>query len=265
MTKLLRTGVLLFLWWTGGNVACVMAARASAFALPVGHSAEVSDGLLAQRVIERKWGPSDDSTYVTVAVPGWRDENKALVLSALLPGTGQLYAGERSGYFFLAAEAVGWFEWWYLRHRGKDIRNQSLAFAGDPNDSLSRWAFSNYEQRTGRSTDDLRRIYAADRSLFYYLIARDESLRAGWEDYSLGYYAVMGDRFIEIREDSQAHYKRARYFQAALWTHHVVAALDAMRVARLHNLQFSRTLKLGIKSRWVGDGPELAAAIEARF
>ena len=138
--------------------------RGSAFALPVAMREAGSDAVLAQRVIDRSWGASDDSIYVEVEVPHWRSEGTALALSALVPGTGQLYAGERTGLLFLGGEALGWFEWWYMRHRGEKIRGDARVFAGDPNDSLSRWTFGNYEQRTGLSTDELRQLYASDRT-----------------------------------------------------------------------------------------------------
>jgi len=249
-----------------GTCGVAALALGSAFTLPVGGAPRpAEEGLLAQRTIDRTWGPSDDSNYVEVKVPGWRDEGTALTLSALAPGTGQLYAGDRTGWLFAAGEAFAWFEWSYMRHRGRVIRNDAMSYAGDPNDSLSRWSFSTYEQRTGQSAEDLRRIYAADHALFYYLIARDDAYQTGWDDFSLGYNATARERFIEIREDSQAHFKRARYFQTVIWANHVVAALHAMRAARAHNLQFSRTLKLGLKTRWTGGGPALAAVIEARF
>ena len=239
--------------------------RGSAFALPVTMREAGSDAVLAQRVIDRSWGASDDSIYVEVEVPHWRSEGTALALSALVPGTGQLYAGERTGLLFLAGEAVGWFEWWYMRHRGEKIRGDARVFAGDPNDSLSRWTFGNYEQRTGLSTDELRQLYASDRTVFYYLIGRDDRYATGWGDYNLGYNAIDRQRFLEIREDSEAHFKRSRYFQAAIWTHHVLAALHAKRAARLRNLELAPPVRLGLRPGFSRGHPTLAAVIETRF
>src|SRR5262245_34774719 len=72
------------------------------------------DGLLAQRTIDRQWGLSEDSVYVTVDVPGWKSEALATTLSAIVPGTGQFYTGEGMGWVFVAAEAAGWGGWlWY--------------------------------------------------------------------------------------------------------------------------------------------------------
>ena len=71
-------------------------------------SAKVPELWLAQRSIDREWGLSDDSTYATVDVPGWKSEGLAFTMSAVLPGTGQLYVGEDSGWYYMIAEAVLW-------------------------------------------------------------------------------------------------------------------------------------------------------------
>ena len=48
---------------------------------------------LAQRVVTREWGASDDTSYLEIEVPGYRSEGWALVLSSIVPGAGELYVG----------------------------------------------------------------------------------------------------------------------------------------------------------------------------
>src|SRR5262245_48812201 len=68
--------------------------------------------ILAQRTIDRTWGPSDDSVYVTVEVPNWKSEPLATTLSAVVPGSGQWYVGEKGNALVYAAiEVAGWSGW----------------------------------------------------------------------------------------------------------------------------------------------------------
>src|SRR5207247_2336461 len=41
--------------------------------------------ILAQRVIERSWGLSEDSTYVELSIPDWKSEGWAFLLSGAVP------------------------------------------------------------------------------------------------------------------------------------------------------------------------------------
>ena len=54
---------------------------------------DVPELWLAQRTIDRDWGLSEDSTYRTVDIQGYKSEGWAMIMSAALPGTGQLYVG----------------------------------------------------------------------------------------------------------------------------------------------------------------------------
>lgn len=237
--------------------------RGSLLALPLLAEGSRPELQFAQRTIDRTWGPSDDSLYHEVNVADWKSEPGALALSAAVPGVGQVYAGERTGWFYTLAGAAFWFESWYNARRGRQTRDGAYAYAGVPTDSLARFSFDAYEQRSGQSSDALRALYAADRDLFYFTIARDEAYRYGWADY--GYAEVEREQFIELRDDSQSHLKRSRYFQAAAWIDHVVAALDGLRAARAHNLPLRQNLNLKLGGHLTRGNPVVTAALETRF
>jgi hypothetical protein len=251
-----------------GVVACACAARGavldgSPLALSLMGSGPQPELVFAQRSIVRSWGLSEDTLYHEVEIPDWKSENGALALSAVVPGAGQVYAGQRTGLLFTLAEATLAFEGWYNRRRGRDVRDEAIRWAGSPDDSTSHFSFATYEQRTGLSADALRAIYVSDRALFYYLIARDDAWSEGWSDAGSG--GVDRARFIGIRDDSEAHFRRSREFTGLLWVNHVAAALDALRAARTHNLPLRENLKLQLKSSWVPGHVGLRASLEGRF
>jgi hypothetical protein len=237
--------------------------RGSALALPLVTGETRPELLLAQRTIERKWGPSDDSTYHEVNVPGWKSEGGAMAFSFVIPGAGQMYAGERSGLFFLLGEAIGIYEVVSLLNSANEWDTKARTYAGNPNDSTSTWSFDSYQQRTGSSTAELQALYAADPSLFYYRIGADPTLAPGWVDYSSG--LDSRSTFTSYRDNAESRRHRSHTWRSALWINHLGAAVDAFRVARLANVPLRENLHMHLKTDWSGDAPAMSAVIEASF
>lgn len=223
---------------------------------------EVPELWLAQRAIERDWGLSEDSTYRTVEVKGWRSEGLALALSAALPGAGELYIGERSGWLFVAGEALGWVGRTITRRRGNDLREQAAVFVGDPTDSVSTWSFARYESVSGSAADRLEALWAADRESFYQALATDPAYRAGFDGTDPG---VAYESYRGLRESSQDRFRQSRLLEIALWANHAVSAFDALRAARIHNLPIRRTIDLQLGARMRRGQPVLRATLVRRF
>jgi hypothetical protein len=225
-------------------------------------SSEVPQLWLAQRVIEREWGPADDSTYRTVEVKGWKSDGMAMALSAALPGAGQLYVGEGSGWLFMAGEALGWVGRTVTRRRGHDLSEEAAAFVGDPTDSVSTWSFARYSDVNGGEATLLRTLWDRDRDAFYQALARDPGYRVGFagSDPAAAYSSYRG-----LRQSSQDEFRRARYLEVALWLHHLYSAFDGLRAARFHDLPLRRTLDLQLGGGVHRGRPSLRAALIRRF
>jgi hypothetical protein len=234
--------------------------RGSALAVPRLTGAERPELLFAQRAIEREWGASDDSLYVSVDVPEWRSEGLAAVLSAAVPGAGQVYSGEGNGLWFIFAEAVGWTANRLYLHKAHTGRDRWFSFAGDPSDSASAWSFARWSAATGLDAGELEAIYARDREAFYELIGRDATYLAGWS----GDTGTRGV-YLGLREDMQTQYDRARLAGYALWLNHVLAAVDALRAVRMHNLTLQNNLELRLRSSWRSGQPAVVATLVRRF
>jgi hypothetical protein len=216
--------------------------------------------VVAQRAIDREWGPSDDSVYVEVDVPQWRSETGAAALSAVVPGAGQIYAGqERRGLVMLVAEIGGWTARQVWRHRGRALRTDARAYAGSPLDASSRWSFQRWTAATHQDPSELSALYYGDREAFDQKIANDPLYRSGWASED------ARSEFGGLRRTSDARYRNARYTSAALWIHHLLSAFDALQIARLHNLPLGRDVGLGVRTGWDHGDPALVASLEARF
>ena len=215
--------------------------------------------LLAQRVITREWGASEDTNYVEVEVHGWRSEGWALALSGAVPGTGELYAGEGSGWFFLLAEAAGWTARVLLDHRADDKHGDGAKFAGSPENPGSAWSYARYAQATQGDTLSLQQLFAGDRDAFYHRVAYDDAFGAGWSS------SGARDLYRGLEAGYQSARRRVRYATGAIVLVHVVSALDALHAAREHDLPLQRNLKLKLGGSIGADGEAMAVALERRF
>lgn len=249
--------MLAFLAATRSGVAAQASPSVSPLALAHFTGDDRPELVLAQRAIEREWPARGDTGYV------WFEDQRsgiaALALSAALPGAGQIYAGERRGFAFAAVEAIGWLGWLLLRRGADDLREDARMLAGSPEDSSSAWSFERWEDTTLEDAAALRALYAADREAFEAAIAQDRRYAAGWSS------AEAQARFGDLRRRSDRHLVHARTTEGVLWVNHVLAALDAVRAVKVHNLPLSRGVELKGRAGWARGGPMVRLTLERRF
>jgi hypothetical protein len=215
--------------------------------------------ILAQRVIEREWSIATDSSAAASRLVGGKSEPGAMAMSALLPGAGQLYVGERSGYVFALAEAAGWVSWWIFRHDSDDLRDDARTVAGVPDDPASAWSYQRWRQATGGDSTELRRLYEGDRDAYDQAIDSDPRYAAGWSS------DQTHDQFTSLRDRSDSRRKASRMSEAGLWINHLVAVADALRAARFHNLPLREGVELKANAGLRGGSPAWTVALERRF
>ncbi|MFN8587955.1 MAG: hypothetical protein U0704_09150 [Candidatus Eisenbacteria bacterium] len=266
MTLLVRRFVLgatLALALAGAGAARAEVRAWSTLALPVVDVAPASDGeWLAQRVIDREWGLSEDSTYREVNVPGWKSEGVAMALSAGVPGAGQLYVGEGSGWAFLLVEALGWAGRAFTKSEAKQAASDARAFVGNPFDTTSGWSFDRYSRATGGSTARLEALWANDREAFYQTLREDPLYLAGW----IGLQPEETYRgYRDLRDTRDQNLRRTHLAESLLWVNHVVAAIDAVRATRLHNLPLRQEYQLQLGQRTRHGEREYHATLVRRF
>ena len=256
------------------GVACVMlcalspaAARAaetpwraeaiSPLALELLTGDETPSLILAQRAIDREWTTPSDSDYVTI--PGGKSELGAMAMSAALPGAGQIYAGESRGFYFAALEVLGWAGVLFFHHDANGLRDDARNLAGEPADSTSNWSFQRYENATNQDPAYLRSLYAADPEAFDQAIDTDPRYAPGWstnQDHS---------QFSDLRSQSDRRLTQAHVSEGTLWVNHLVAAFDAWRAARLHNVPLGMGVGLKADGRWHQGHPAFTVALERSF
>ena len=225
-------------------------------------SKDVPELWLAQRTIDRDWGASDDSTYREVDIPGYKSEGWAMMMSAALPGTGQLYVGESSGWLFLLAEVTAWTGHYFVHDRAQSLSKDAAKYVGDPTDSTSTWSFARYAAVSGSEATQMETLWNHDRDAFYQALATDTQFKDGFAgpDPVATYSTYQG-----IRQESQDRFQQVHYLDVALLLNHVVSAVDALRAARAHNRPLQRNVDLKLGGGLSHGQPEFHATLTRRF
>ena len=215
--------------------------------------------LLAQRAIQHDEpappavapGAVGKPGYTYVDVKGWRSPGRAAALSFVVPGTGQLYSGSSRGYLLLGFEAVALFSYAKFRSDRNDKRAEYFTYVGDPNDAGSRFSFD----RLSSSVDAgevarLRAIYANDPREFYDLVASDNRYAGGWvANPADGNPVTTRNNALDFADEVDRLGRKSRLGLFVAMANHLVAAADALHLARLNNiaLQDNLSLKLRLK------------------
>jgi len=238
-------------------------AKGTPLALPLVSGGHEPTLILAQRTITRDWGTSEESTYVEIAVPDWKSEGWAMALSGVVPGAGQYYLdGQGSAMLFALIEVGGWIARRHFGSRDEELRHEAQTYRGNPEDSSSVWSFARWERSTGGDPAAIRALYEHDPEDFDVRIARDPAYAAGWIQ---GAAIPPQDEFRNYLDRADGMLQRKKYATTGLWFNHLASAVDAMRVARIHNIPLQENLRIRLKTAWRSGGPAVRASLERSF
>ena len=257
-----RTGIALV-------VAVLTAAGVRAEGLPSILSEEGQAFLVGLRAVE---GDTDPEPTPRTQVRKGKSSKRSFLLSALVPGLGQWYAGSKKrGLAFLGAEAALVVGWVALKRKGNDLEQEFRAVADEHWDPLNylAWRGSTISrnssithslpcssevvevyipamQQSGRA--DFGGCAPSEIQQYYELIGKYDQYAAGWTDLvrnSTGnaaaptevdsvenFHSELRLRYEDQRDESNEFLKRASWATGFLLVNHVISAIDASRVVR---------------------------------
>jgi len=170
--------------------------------------------------------------------PGGRSISPVVagLLSAVVPGAGQLALGQSRGWAYLGLEGAAWFSVISLHDAGNQAESDYRVFAGDPNDPDSRWAFDRYQSVTdcgeglgpvdfASESEVIHRLYVNSRDDYFDEIGRLDVYACGWTS------QVERARYMGMRSHADALFSSARWVVGAMFLNHVVSAVDAAKSA----------------------------------
>ena len=250
-------------------VAVLTAGGVRAEGLPSILSEEGQAFLVGLRAVE---GDADSEPTPHIETRKGKSSKRAFLLSALVPGLGEWYAGSKKrGLAFLGAEAALWGMWVAWKGKGKDLEEEFRVVADEYWDPLSYLAWrgstiSNNSsithalpcssevvevyipamQQSGRA--DFGGCAPSEIQQYYELIGKYDQYAAGWTDLvrnSTGnaaaptevdsvenFHSELRLRYEDQRDESNEFLKRASWATGFLLVNHVISAIDASRVAR---------------------------------
>jgi hypothetical protein len=155
----------------------------------------------------------------------------AVLYSMLLPGMGELYAGEyNSGKYFTIAEGALWITLgsvhWYANWLQNDARNFAVQHAGITQEGRT----DQYFIDVGNFGNTYTYNQAVTRSRDYFKVY-DPASSFAWQWDS----EVNREQYRQLRVSSDEMFNNTRFVAAAIAINHLVSAINAGRLALSHN------------------------------
>lgn len=191
-----------------------------------------------------------------------KSPRRAFLLSALLPGAGELYAGSRiKGAVFMGIEAVAVGLWYAWNSEGNDLEDEFREMADahwDPEKYLywrelsSSIRYNSFTHALPCSTEvsggNLGACGSSEKQQYYELLGKYDQFVAGWDDLKFAdtgnpvqnvadfdsVETVHSERRLEYedqRDESNTYLKRASQVTGLILVNHVLSAVDAARTA----------------------------------
>ncbi len=178
---------------------------------------------------------------------------KAFLLSLLVPGSGQLYAGEKRGVVFTALEVVVWPAYFAWRHKGKDIEKDYQRFADQHWIADNYFVWRDYIKTTDEAYKLSHNYEEASRQQKYEMIGKYNQFVFGWDDSEPSLRELQDQgrlqeyppdslknvrsrnrlKYMDMRYESNKYLKRAGWCVGVLLGNHILSAIDAAHCAQL--------------------------------
>ena len=195
---------------------------------------------------------------------GKKSTSKALLLSFLVPGSGQLYAGAQTkGEIFLGAEASLWLGFFAFRTYGSWIKNDYKGYAATYANVDLQGKSDNFFEDIAlyMSRDKYNQFIRLFEGVSKPLYLGDEWNWAWDSKSSLDYYRDLRDR-------ERAMYRKALYLVGLSLVNRVVSAVDAVREVKKFNRKkvFDlSSVRFDLKARLLSKNPSFFLVLHRSF
>ena len=205
-----------------------------------------------------------DATYSETdmaGIPGRKSSAKAFLMSLVVPGAGQLYAGNKiRPVIFLGVEAAAWGLHASYHSKGEDATDIYEAFnqehwSRDRHQDYMDWT---YGEMPDTFTEITHHLPETNTQQFYEMTGKYDQFAWGWDDASLRdsmmyteykninppprvFYAENvpvspnRDKYEGLRDDANSEYNKATKMLTLVLANHVISAFEAFIQVHRHN------------------------------
>ena len=230
--------------------------------------------LTSTLLVQQQTLPDGENTPLTSVL---KSPSKAFLFSVFIPGTGDIYAESKRGYFYIAAE-IGLLAGYFLVHRNasslkddyvQQVRDYVKFDAEvDPNlaaKGFKEWNMEDFEHAT--MYDNWHNVYTEEDGKplervgpFYW----DEHTKE--EDRQREPYSEKRQVAFDLRQDSNERFKLAKTFLGLVIFNHLASAVDARITAMLYNKRLiSEKSEVSFKTTILPDSVENRVEFHRRF
>jgi len=188
----------------------------------------------------------------------------AIILSAIMPGAGEVYLGSPvKGAVFAGIDVISWISYTKLNNQGDDIKVEFRAFADEHWSRtlhkiwVEEWRATHGGQDPPGSTHTLPE---SNTQQYYEMIGKYDQFLHGWDDYDS--QIDQSQRRLDYewrRNDSNVKYKRALYFAMIAMTNRVISLIDTIWGVKKHNEN------AGYTCRWYFTSEKYAGEVVPTF
>jgi len=213
-------------------------------------SADVKSAELAQYMLPSElnlgsplFAQNAESTKTTPDVPFEiiKKPGRALLFSAIIPGTGEFYCKSYLiGSAFLAVEALSWVLYSNFHAKGKDLEDEFETFAN------AHWNEQAYYEWISDNPDiqQTHELPEKKTQQYYEMIGKYNQFYAGWDD-SEGYeyggeLSPNRKQYMDKREDSNVQLKNATTMVSVVLLNHILSAVNAAWTSYRYNKNFAK-------------------------
>ena len=172
-------------------------------------------------------------------VGGLKSYKKAILLSGILPGAGEIYNGSFiKGCVFIGVEVLGWSLYFTDNSKGKDIEDEFHRFA-DTYWSEERYLYylELYRQQYGKDPTNLTHELPEEKTQQYYeMIGKYDQFVCGWEDCDeWDGYSSKRLNYEDERYQSNKYLKRALTVTSIIFVNRIISLIDTIWGVKSYN------------------------------
>ena len=184
-----------------------------------------------------------------------------ILLSAALPGAGEIYAGSwLKGAVLIGVEVALWVGYVHFSDKGQEWEDIFHTYA---NTHWSEDQWRTWMNNHPEFTDTTHTLPDTKTQQYYEMIGKYDQFKGGWDDYIEGGEALTENRdhYEGLRHESNTQFKRASYCTMLALGNRLLSVFDTAFTIRRLNRQVEARMRMVMKRTGRDTVPALALQV----